>query len=153
MSFRKYNKTTPVFITVYADFEAFTTPTQSLSPDPGKSYTEVLQLHYPSSYGLKLVCNYDDRFSLPVEIYRGKDDVIPYLYRFVEINYECNIVAEENFNKPLNDRDGNDWLLCNNTLCSGMIQISSVINVVLLPFVTIVILVVNILVRHIMSVT
>ena len=59
---------------IYADFEAITEgggPTQSDS----ESYTSAYQKHTDCGYGYKLVCCYDDKYSKPVETYRGKGAV------------------------------------------------------------------------------
>ena len=38
-----------------------------------KSYTDKYQKHTACSYGYKLVCFYDDKYTKPVKIYRGED--------------------------------------------------------------------------------
>ena len=45
-----------------------------------KSYTEAYQTHKDCGYGYKVVCCYDDKYSKPVKVYRGKNAV----YRFLE---------------------------------------------------------------------
>ena len=48
-----------------------------------QSYTEAYQKHLDCGYGCKVVCCYNDRFSKPVEIYRGGNVV----YKFMEMMF------------------------------------------------------------------
>ena len=50
----------------------------SLDNNADTSYTDKYQEHIACSYGYKVVCN-DDRFSKPVQIYQGENEV----YRFI----------------------------------------------------------------------
>ena len=94
MTFKNLNKAIPLPFVIFADFEAFTRPVFSSTPNPNFSYTEAQQQHTPCSYGLKLICNYDDKFTKPVEIYRGPDCILKFLCRLIDINLECNEIFD-----------------------------------------------------------
>lgn len=55
---------------IYADFEAIT-----VKPN-NKSYAETYQKHTDCGYGYKVVCCYDDKYSKPVQIYRGENTLM-----------------------------------------------------------------------------
>ena len=58
---------------IYADFEAITGKISGCEPNNVKSYTNQYQKHTSCSYGYKLVCCYDDKYSKP--IYRGENTI------------------------------------------------------------------------------
>ena len=66
-----YSQQRVVFV-IYADFEAIMKMVQGCRPNDNKSYTEAYQTHKDCGYGYKVVCCYDDKYSKPVEVYRGK---------------------------------------------------------------------------------
>ena len=102
MTFKNFDKMIPLPFMIVADFESYTNPVHSATPSIENSFTVVNQLHSICSYGLKLVCNYDDNFSKPVEIYRGPDVIFNFLCRIIDLNYECNDIFEKHFKKELN---------------------------------------------------
>lgn len=53
---------------------------QSCQPNDNKSYTEAYQKHTDCPYGDKVVCCYDDKFTKPVQSYRGPNEI----YKFME---------------------------------------------------------------------
>ena len=63
----------PVPFVIYADFEAITEKIDSCRPPDQKSYTTTC--HRACSYGYKVVCHSDQKYSRPVEIYRGEDAI------------------------------------------------------------------------------
>ena len=71
--FKNHKKMLPAPFVIYADFEAITEKIDGCQPSDGQSYTTTYQSHKACSYGYKLVCRYDKRYSKPVEIYRGED--------------------------------------------------------------------------------
>ena len=64
------------------------------------SYTGKYQEHIPNSFCAKLVC-IDDRFSLPVIIFRGKNSCNDFIKWVLEKKKWCNEISKECFNKPL----------------------------------------------------
>ena len=86
-------------------------------PNDDKSYTEAYQTHEDCGYGYKDECCYDDKYSMPVKVYRGKNAV----YRFLE--EMLKEVVKTKFNKPLimTDKDEanfeamNHCYICGNT--------------------------------------
>ena len=82
IKFKNYHKQLPVPFVIYADFEAISMKVDSCQKNPNKSYTEEYQKHIDCGYGYKVVCFYDDKYTKPVEIYRGEKAV----YKFMEKN-------------------------------------------------------------------
>ena len=62
-----------VAFVIYADFEAITNKVQGCRPNDNKSYTKASQTHKDCGYGYKVVCFYDDKYSKPVKVYKGKE--------------------------------------------------------------------------------
>ena len=67
---------------INADFEAITEKVHACKPNNDNSYFEAYQKHTDCSYGYMVVCCYDDKYSKPVQIYRGENAV----YKFMEKN-------------------------------------------------------------------
>lgn len=80
IKFKNFNKQLRAPFVIYADFEAITEKVDSCKPNDNKSYTEAYQKHTDCGFGYKVVCCYDDKYSKPVKIYRGKNAV----YKFME---------------------------------------------------------------------
>lgn len=68
----------PELFVIYVDFEVITEKIQTCIKK-SKSYTEAYQKHTDYGYGYKVFC-YDDKYSKPVQIYRGENAV----YKFME---------------------------------------------------------------------
>ena len=75
VQFNNYQNQLPVPFVIYADFEALTRKIDSCSPRGDKSYTQAYQKHEACGFGYKVVCHYDQKYSKPAVIYRGKDPV------------------------------------------------------------------------------
>ena len=99
ISFKNYFKQLPVPFKIYADFKYVLKEVKSSDKNNG-SYTEKYRYHIPCSFAYKVVC-IDNKFSIKVVLYRGKDTV----YRFIEaiINeYDyCKKMIKKHFNKNL----------------------------------------------------
>ena len=72
VQFQNFHKQVPVPFVIYADFEAITEKLDSCLPDSNKSYTDKYQQYTACSYGYKLVCCYDDKYTKPVKTYWGR---------------------------------------------------------------------------------
>ena len=70
-------------------------------PSDRKSYTEKYQRHTACSFGYKVVCHYDKKFSKDVVIYRGEDCIGEFMKSMFEEVENCQKIIRENFNKPL----------------------------------------------------
>ena len=110
--FKNYHKTLPVPFGIYADFECTTEKISSCQPPPMKkpkkgrppeerSYTEKYQKHTACSFGYKVVCHYDNRYSGDVVIYRGEDCIQKFMKCMFEEVKNCQSIIRDNFNKPL----------------------------------------------------
>ena len=99
--FKNYHKQLPVPFVIYADFEAITEKIHGCQPNNEKSYTEAYQKHTDCGYGYKVVCCYDDKYTKPVQIYRGENAVHKFMENMLkEVNW-CKSKMKKHFNKPL----------------------------------------------------
>ena len=87
LKFDNFHKQLPVPFIIYADFEAITKKVQGcrqseeMEDEKNKrSYMEAYQTHEDCGYGYKVVCCYRERYSKPIQTYRGENDV----YKFME---------------------------------------------------------------------
>ena len=109
--FKNYHKTLPVPFGIYADFECTTEKISGCQPPPMKkpkkgrppeerSYTEKYQKHTACSFGYKVVCHYDEKYSGDVVIYR-EDCIQKFMKCMFEEVKNCQSIIRDNFNKPL----------------------------------------------------
>ena len=82
LKFDNFHKQLPVPFVIYADFEAITKKVQGckqskeMEKDKDKrSCTEAYQTHKDCGYGYKVACRYDDKYSKPIQMYRGENAV------------------------------------------------------------------------------
>ena len=101
VSFKNHHKQLSAPFVIYADFESITEMMSSCTPSDKKSYTEKYQKHTPCSFGYKVVCHYDKKYSKGVVIYRGQDPIGEFLNCVFKEVQNCQKVIEDNFNKPL----------------------------------------------------
>ena len=110
--FKNHHKSIPVPFGIYADFECVTEKISSCQPPPMKkpkkgrppeerSYTEKYQRHTACSFGYKMVCHYDNRYSGDVVIYRGEDCIQKFMKCMFEEVKNCQSIIRDDFNKPL----------------------------------------------------
>ncbi|XP_068731100.1 uncharacterized protein [Montipora capricornis] len=101
LKFNNFHKQLPVPFVIYADFEAITEKIHGCQPNDDKSYTEAYQRHTDCGYGYKVVCCYDDKYTKPVQIYRGEKAVHKFMENMLnEVRY-CKNVMKKHFDKPL----------------------------------------------------
>ncbi|XP_068675341.1 uncharacterized protein [Montipora foliosa] len=101
LKFNNPHRQLPVPFVIYADFEAITEKMHGCRPNDDKSYTEAYQKHTDCGYGYKVVCCYDDKYTKPLQIYRGEKAVYKFMNAMLsEVRY-CKKVMKEYFNKPL----------------------------------------------------
>ena len=101
LKFNNFHKQQPVPFVIYADFEAITEKISGCQPNNNKSFTDAYQKHTDCGFGYKVVCCYDDKYSLPLKIYRGEKAVYTFLeYLLDEVEY-CKKMMKKEFNKPL----------------------------------------------------
>ena len=97
----------PVPFVIYADFEAITKKVQGCRQNEEmekekRSYTEAYQTHEDCGYGYKVVCCYKNKYSKPIQTYRGENAVYKLMERMLEEVEYCKGIVKERFNKPLN---------------------------------------------------
>ena len=80
LKFNNFHKQLPVPFVIYADFEAITKKVQGCKQNEEmeneknkRSYTEAYQTHEDCGYRYKLVCCYRERYSKPIQTYRGEN--------------------------------------------------------------------------------
>ena len=101
LKFNNFHKQQPVPFVIYADFEAITEKVQGCQPNNDKSYTEAYQKHTACGYGYKVVCCYDDKYTKPINIYRGEKAVNKFMEKMLEEVKYCKNIMKKEFNKPL----------------------------------------------------
>ena len=99
--FKNHHKQLSVPFVIYADFEAITEKVSGCQPSNEKSYTEAYEKHTDCGYGYKVVCCYDDKYSKPVQIYRGENAVYKFMENMLEEVNWCKSKMKKHFNKPL----------------------------------------------------
>ena len=87
LKFNNFHKQLPVPFVIYADFEAITKKVQGCKQSEEmekdkdrRSYTEAYRTYKDCGYGYKVVCCYRERYSKPIQTYRGENAV----YKFME---------------------------------------------------------------------
>ena len=101
LKFNNFHKQFPVPFVIYADFEAITKKMQDCRPNDDKSYTEAYQTHEDCGYGYKVVCFYKDKYSKPIQTYRGENAVYKFMEKMLEEVEYCKGIIKKRFNKPL----------------------------------------------------
>ena len=101
LKLNNFHKQLPVPFVIYADFEAITKKIHGCQPNDDKSYTEAYQKHIDCSYGYKVVCCYDNKYSKPEQIYRGEKAVYKFMAAMLDEVKYCKKVMKKEFNKPL----------------------------------------------------
>ena len=108
LKFNNFHKQLPVPFVIYTDFVAITKKVQGckqseeMEKDKDKrSYTEAYQTHEDCGYGYKVVCCYDDKYSKPIQTYRGENLVYKFMEKMLEEVKYCKGVIKKRFNKPL----------------------------------------------------
>ena len=91
----------PVPFSIYADLEANPEKISGCQPTDKKSYTEKYQKHTACSFGYKVVCHYDQKYSGDLVIYRGEDCIEKFMKCMFEEVKKCQSIIRDNFNKPL----------------------------------------------------
>ena len=103
--FKNHRKQLSVPFVIYADFEAITEKIYGCQPNNEKSYTEAYQKHTDCGYGYKVVCCYDDKYSKPIQTYRGENAVYKFMENMLEEVNWCKSKMKKHFNKPLKMTD------------------------------------------------
>ena len=108
LKYNNFRRQQAVPFVIYADFEAITEKIQGCRQNNDSSYTEAYQKHTDCGYGYKVVCCYDDKYTKPIQIYRGENAVHKFMEVMLdEVNY-CKEVMRRNFNKPLKMTDNDE---------------------------------------------
>ena len=106
LKFNNFHKQLPVPFVIYADFEVITKKVQGCRQSEGiekekRSYTEANKTHEDCSCGYKVVCCNDDKYSKPIQTYRGENAVYKFMEKMLkEVEY-CKGIIKKRFNKPL----------------------------------------------------
>ena len=101
VKFTTFHKQLPVPFVIYADFEALTENLHGCKPNNDNSYTESYQKHTECSHGYKVMCFYYDKYSKPVQIYRGENVVYKFMEKMLDEVKYCKNVIKYKFSKPL----------------------------------------------------
>ena len=131
IDFKNFKKQLQVPFVIYADFEAITEPIHGCQPSNQKSFTEVYQKHTDCGYGHKVVCCNDDKYTKPIQYYRGEKAVYKFMESMLnEVKY-CKKILKTKFNKPLKmtPDDENDFQTATSCHICGNKYIKSYVRV------------------------
>ena len=117
LKFENYYKQQQVPFVIYADFESILEKIQGCKPYDEKSYTQAYQKHTDCSYGYKVVCSYDDKYSKPIQIYRGEKAVYKFMEKTLEEVDYCKKIFKKSLNKKLEINDDDKKKFENLTIC------------------------------------
>ena len=117
LKFNNFHKQQQVPFVIYADFEAITEKIHGCQQDGNKSYTEAYQRHTDCGYGYKVVCCYDDKYTKPIQLYRGEKAVYKFIENILEEVKYCKKVMKKHFNKPLRMTEENEQEFEKATTC------------------------------------
>ena len=117
LKFNNFHKQQPVPFVIYADFEAITEKIHGCQQKGNKSYTEAYQRHTDCGYGYKVVCCYDDKYTKPIQLYRGENAVYKFMENILEEVKYCKRVMKKYFNKPLRMTEENEQEFKKATTC------------------------------------
>jgi hypothetical protein len=93
LKFQNYHKQLQVPFVIYTDFEAITVKVSSCKPNDNNSYTESYQKYTDCGFCYKVVCCYDDKYTKPVQIYRGENAVYKFMEKMLEeVKYCKNMI-------------------------------------------------------------
>ena len=108
LKFNNFHKQLPAPFVIYTGFEAIMEKVQGceqseeLKKDKDrKSYTEAYQTQEDYGYGYKVVCCYRERYSKPIQTYRGENAVYKFIEKMLEEVEYCKAVIKKHFDKPL----------------------------------------------------
>ena len=97
--FKNHHKALPAPFVIYADFEAINEKVHGCQANNDKSSTESYQKHKDCGYGYKVVCCYDDKYSKPVQIYRGENAVHKFMEKMLKEVEWWNKMKYKHFNE------------------------------------------------------
>ena len=117
LKFNNFHKQQPVPFVIYADFEAITEKIHGCQQNNESSYTEAYQRHTDCGYGYKVVCCYDDKYTKPIQLYRGEKAVYKFMENILEEVKYCKKVMKKYFNKPLRMTEENEQEFKKATTC------------------------------------
>ena len=117
LKFNNFHKQQPVPFVIYADFEAITEKIHGCQQNNESSYTEAYQKHTDCGYGYKVVCCYDDKYTKPIQLYRGEKAVYKFMENILEEVKYCKRVMKKYFNKPLRMTEENEQEFKKGTTC------------------------------------
>ena len=117
LKFNNFHKQQPVPFVIYADFEAITEKIHGCQQKGNESYTEAYQIHTDCGYGYKVVCCYDDKYTKPIQLYRGEKAVYKFMENILEEVKYCKRVMKKYFNKPLRMTEENEQEFKKATTC------------------------------------
>ena len=104
LKFNNFNKQLPVPFVIYADFKAITKKVQGCEQSEEmkkRLYTKAYQTHEDCGCGYKVICCYDDKYSKPIQTYRGENAVYKFIEKMLEEVGYCKAVIKKRFSKPL----------------------------------------------------
>src|SRR3989454_286052 len=118
LEFKSLNKTITVPFVIYADLEALLKPLKKCEniKNDNESYTIKTHEHKTCSYGHKVVCYEDDKYSKPYRMFRGKDAIYNFFEALFEEEKQIDDYMKE-FYKSKMFLTQDDWKIYNQAKC------------------------------------
>ena len=108
LKFNNFHKQLPVPFVIYSNFEAVMKKVQGCRQSEEmekekekRSYTEAYQTHEDCGYGYEVACCYKDKYSKPIQTYRGENAVYRFMEKMLEEVEYCKGIIKKRFNKLL----------------------------------------------------
>ena len=135
LKYTNHHKQQPTPFVIYADFEAITEKIQGCRQNNDSSYTEAYQKHTDCGYGYKVVCCYDDKYTKPINIYRGEKAVNKFMEKMLEEVKYCRNIMKKEFNKQLKMTDNDELCfrleekchICNKNILTKIFEFETIV--------------------------
>ena len=102
LKFNNFHKQLPVPFIIYADFETTTKKVEERNEETKEgSYIKAYQTHEDCGCGYIVVCCYDNKYSKPIQTYRGENTVYGFMEKMLEEFEYCKDIIKKHFNEPL----------------------------------------------------
>ena len=102
LKFNNFHKQLPVPFVICADLEAITKKVEERNEESKEgSYTKAYQTHEDCGCGYIIICCYDDKYSKPIQTYRGENAVYKFMEKMLEEVEYCKDIIKKHFNEPL----------------------------------------------------
>ena len=116
IKFTNYEKQVPIPFKIYADTEFFLNRTNSYTGEHKNIKNNKILRTFSNSIGAKLVC-IDDRFTLPVITFKGKNCINKFIWWIINQNKQIKEIITNHFNSELIMTAQHEEIYNNSPIC------------------------------------